>query len=221
MRKRQAKFTPQMTIREFEAMFPTDDACKEYLADRRWPEGVRCPRCGNEKVWELHARPFHWLCRGCSEAGYRFSVLVGTLFEDTKIGLRDWFRIIHMMLTAKKGVAALEVQRVIGLGSYRTAHYMCMRIRLGFVNPDFRQLIGIVEVDETFIGGKNKNRHKGKRVRGRGTTGKDTVIGAVARGGELIARVIQGTSNAEIQGFVREAVSTKVDLLTTIAPIGV
>jgi len=210
------QFTRQMTIPQFEAMFPTDDACKAYLQRRRWPDGVvRCPRCGNDKVWTLHARPFHWLCRGCSEQGYRFSVLVETIFEDTKIGLREWFRIIHMMLTSKKGVAALEVQRVIGLGSYRTAHYMCMRVRAGLVNPEFRKLMGIVEVDETFIGGKNKNRHWDKKVRGRGTMGKETVIGAVSREGNVVARVLKNTDAQTLQGFVRESVSTKVDLLAT------
>ncbi len=179
------QFTRQMTVGQFEVLFPTDDACKAYLAARRWPDGVRCPRCGNANLYALHARPFHWLCRGCSEQGYRFSVLVGTMFENTKIGLRDWFRVIHMMLTAKKGVAALEVQRVLGFGSYKTAHYMCMRIRTGFVDPEFRKLMGIVEVDETYIGGKNKNRHWDKRTPGTGGVGKEIVIGAVERQGPV------------------------------------
>src|ERR1700693_370965 len=210
----QPKFTRQMTVAEFDLLFPTDDACKAYLTARRWPDGVvKCPRCGHDKVWTLHARPFHWLCRNCSEQGYRFSVLVETIFEDTKIGLRDWFRVIHMMLTSKKGVAALEVLRVMGFGSYRTAHYMCHRIRAGLVDPKFRQLIGIVEVDETYVGGKNKNRHKDKRVKGRGTTGKEIVVGAVERGGSVVARVIRNTDGPTLQGFVREAVSTKVALL--------
>lgn len=216
MRKKQAKFTRQMTIGEFEALFPTDDACKQYLTDRRWPEGVTCPRCGSDKVYALTTRAFHWECPACRQGGaYRFSVLVGTCFEDTKVGLRDWFRVIHMMLTAKKGVAALEIQRVMGFGSYKTAHYMCHRIRLGFIDPEFRKLMGIVEVDETYIGGRSKNKHKGQRQGRRGTDGKLIVAGAVARGGTLIARVIHGTDAKTMQGFVREAVSTKVDLLAT------
>jgi transposase-like protein len=209
------QFTPQMTTDQFERLFPTDDACKAFLAARRWPNGVKCPRCGNEKVWELHARPFHWLCRNCSEQGYRFSVLVETIFEDTKIGLRDWFKVIYMMVTAKKGVAALEVQRVMGFGSYRTAHYLCMRVRAGLTDPEFRKLIGIVEVDETYVGGKNKNRHKDKRLPGRGTANKTPVIGAIERNGSVVARVINATDGETVQSFVREAVSTKVDLLAT------
>jgi transposase-like protein len=123
------QFTKQMTVGEFEALFPDDDACKAYLVRRRWPEGVRCPRCGNSKVYELPHRPFHWQCQNCSVRGYRFSVLVGTIFENTNIALRTWFKVIYLMLTSKKGISALQVQRMTGFGSYHTAHYMCHRIR--------------------------------------------------------------------------------------------
>jgi len=212
-----AKFTRQMTVGQFEAMFPDDAACMAYLVKRRWPDGVVCPRCGSaDRVFPLKTMPFKWECMACGKStSYRFSALVGTCFQNTNIGLRDWFRVIHMMLTAKKGVAALEVMRVLGFGSYKTAHSMCMRIRLGFVNPEFRKLMGIVEVDETFVGGKNKNRHAAKRIEGRGTTGKETVVGAASRQGDVIARVLKGTDSGTLQGFVREAVSTKVDLLAT------
>ncbi len=211
-----AQFTPQMTIKQFEELFPNDDACKAYLQARRWPVGVKCPRCGNEKLSVLVARPFHWQCRECSDTGYRFSVLVGTIFENTNIGLRDWFRVIYMMLTSKKGVAALEVQRVMGFGSYRTAHYLCMRVRAGLVDPEFRKLMGIVEVDETYIGGKQKNRHiRNRKPIGGGVGGKDIVMGAVERKGTLVARVVSSTDRATMEQFVREAVSTNVNLLAT------
>jgi transposase-like protein len=211
-----AQFTKQMTVAEFEELFPNDDACKAYLQSRRWPVGIRCPRCQSERVYALASRPFHWECTACRQGGaYRFSVLVGTIFENTNVGLRDWFRVIYMMLTAKKGIAALEVQRVMGFGSYRTSHYLCMRVRAGLVDPEFRQLMGIVEVDETYIGGKNKNRHSDKKVKGSGVHGKIPVIGAVSRQGALVARVLRHTDAASLQGFVREMVSTKVDLLAT------
>jgi hypothetical protein len=117
-----AQFTKQMTVAQFEAMFPTDHACKAYLVAGRWPNGVRCPRCDNESVYPVTNRPFYWQCTNCAKAGgYRFSVLVGTIFENTNVGLCNWFRVIHMMLTSKKGVSSLQVYRVIGLGSYRTA----------------------------------------------------------------------------------------------------
>jgi transposase-like protein len=211
-----AQFTKQMTIAEFEALFPDDDACKTYLQARRWPTGIKCPRCGNEKVYPVAKKPFHWQCTACAAAGgYRFSVLVGTVFENTNVGLRDWFRVIHMMLTSKKGVAALQVQRVMGFGSYRTAHYMCHRIRLGLMDPDFRKLVGIVEVDETYVGGSNRHRHLDKKTPGTGPAGKLIVMGAVERQGTVVARVIAHTDTSTMEAFVRQAVSDKVSLIAT------
>jgi transposase-like protein len=210
-----AKFTQQMTVGQFDELFPTDEACKAYLTARRWPEGVRCPRCGNEKLSHLKARPFHWQCRNCSGTGYRFSVLVGTPFENTNIGLRKWFQVIYMMLTGKKGIAALEVQRVLGFGSYETAHYMCHRIRAALVDPEFRKLMGIVEVDETYEGGKNKNRHADKKMIGGGVTNKFPVMGAVSRNGTLVARALQSVEQGSAEFFVRHAVFEKVDLVAT------
>ena len=211
-----AKPVHQMTIAQWEATFPDDDACKRYLAANRWSEGVVCPRCGNDNCYRLD-KDWHWQCANCSKNGYRFSVLVGTVFENTKLPLRTWFRVIHMMLTSKKGVSALQVHRTIGTGSYRSAWYMCHRIRAGLVEPEFRKLVGIVEVDETFVGGKDKNRHWDKKSGGVGgqNTNKFIVIGAVERKGSVVARVIENTTTETFEGFVRQAVSDKVSLLTT------
>ncbi|SFK63710.1 IS1595 family transposase [Methylocapsa palsarum] len=211
-----ASFTKQMTVPQFEAMFSTDDACKSYLVSRRWPAGIRCPRCGNEKLAEISSKAFHWQCRACSATGYRFSVLVGTIFENTNVGLKTWFKVIYLMLTSKKGTSALQVQRMFGFGSYSTAHYMCHRIRAGLADPEFRKLMGIVEVDETYIGGKEKNKHEADRKHiGRGGVGKATVIGAVERRGNLVARVIERADTETLNAFIREAVSEKVSLIAT------
>jgi transposase-like protein len=208
-------FTSQMTDPQWEALFPTDEACKAYLAARRWPNGVRCPRCGNDKVWTLKARPFNWLCRQCSPQGYRFSVLVETIFEDTKIGLRKWFKVIYLMLTSKKGISSLQIQRIMGFGSYETALYMTHRIRAAFADPEFRRLIGIVGVDETFVGGKNKNRHWDKKTPGTGGAGKAAVMGAIERGGNVVARVVSHVDTKTADAFVEHPVAEKVDLVAT------
>jgi hypothetical protein len=104
---------------------------------------------------------------------------------------------------------------MFGFGSYSTALYMCHRIRAGLANPDFRKLMGIVEVDETYIGGKNKNRHWDKRTPGTGDEGKDTVVGAVERKGNIVARVIENADIKTLNSFIREAISEKVSLIAT------
>lgn len=209
-----------MTAAQWEAAFPDEDACCAYLVGHRWPEGVSCPRCGNAEVKGHGTMAWNWLCNECSpaETNYRFSHITGTIFENTNKPLRDWFRVLHMMLTSKKGVSALQVFRVLGFGSYRTAWHMCHRIRAGLADKEFNQLVGIVEVDETFIGGKAKNRHKNKRGDGSGGTGgkgKAIVAGAVRRKGNVVARVIENVRASTLTEFVRESVSTKVSLLCT------
>jgi len=212
----------QLTIRELERKFPNDTACKAYLQAQRWPEAVSCPRCGHDDVYVVDS--WHWQCHECGGPnGYRFSVLVGTIFENTKYPLKEWFRVIHLMLVSKKGISALQIHRMIGTGSYRTAWSICHRVRAGMANEDFRKLMGIVEVDETFVGGKAKNRHKDKRGSGDGGTGgagKAIVAGAVQRKGNVVARVISDVRAATLETFVRESVSTKVSLLCTDKWVG-
>jgi transposase-like protein len=209
----------QMSVAQFEKQFPNEDSCKRYLVSHRWPDGVRCPRCGNENVHELKAKPFHWNCYQCSpdSGGYHFSVLVKTIFENTNKSLREWFRVMHLMLTAKKGISALQIMRYMGFGSYKTAWGMCQKIRVALGSPDFKQLIGYAETDETFVGGKYKNMHKNKRPPGgQGGSGNKAVLaGAVQRKGNVIARVVANTRRETLEAFVRYAVSTDVSLLST------
>jgi transposase-like protein len=210
------KFTQQMTVPQFEKLFPTDDACKKHLVARRWPKGVVCTRCGNEDVYPVTNRPFHWQCTKCvPKGGYRFSVLVGTIFENTNVGLKTWFKVIYLMLTSKKGISALQIHRMMGFGSYRTAWFMCHRVRAGLADPEFRKLMGIVEVDETHIGGKNKNRHLDKRTSGTGIAGKIAVIGAVSRKGQCCCTRHRQYERRNLDRFVQQAVSEKVSLIAT------
>lgn len=206
----------QMTLAEFRAKFPTEQACRDYLTLRRWPDGVKCPRCENTKVYALAKRPHHWQCEACTTNGYRFSVLVGTIFENTNVKLTVWFEVIYYMMMSKKGISALQIKKMMGLGSYRTAWSMCHRIRAGMADESFQQLTGFVEMDEAYIGGKDEWKHRNKKGGGsRGPKGKMPVLGAVQRGGNVVARVIDRVDSKVIAQFVREVVSHRVSLMST------
>lgn len=215
---RKPKPIQQLTEKQFESMFPDEEACCAYLVRRRWPEGVRCPRCGFE-VSELKGNPWHWQCYNCApQTSYRFSHIALTIFENTNKPLRDWFKVIHLMLTSKKGMSALQIMRYMGFGSYKTAWLMCHKVRTALVE-DVEKLGGIVEVDETYVGGDDRNRHFDKRTHkpGRGKNGKTPVIGAIRRKGNVVARVVENTNTATVEAFVKEAISNRVSLICTDA----
>jgi len=228
---------PRLTLHQVERDFATDEQCKALLTKLRWPDGIAtCPRCGETKrVYALRTRPFHWVCKNPSEkcpGVYRFSVLTGTVFENTNVPLSTWFRVAFLMVSSKKGISALQVHRMIDpvrgkKGSYKTAWYMCHRLRAAMQDGTFRRLTGEVEVDETFVGGKDRNRHwnkKSAQVRAAAGPqmpgkaigyGKVGVTGAIARKGNVVAQVI-GDLRAETKAdFVRKVVSDKVELVVT------
>jgi len=143
-----------MTLSKFDALFPNEEACRTYLMLRRWPAGPHCPRCNNDKLYESTARPWHWQCMKCGpkpRSRYRFALTTGTIFEQSKKPLLMWFKVLRLMVTRKKGISALQVHRMRGTGSVQTAWYMWMSLRAGMKDPEFRQLMGIVEVDETYL----------------------------------------------------------------------
>jgi hypothetical protein len=221
---------PSITLTDLMDQFSTEDACKAYLRDARWPHGVVCPRCGNVGVYELKSKPFHWQCQSGATTtnakgkqvtckSYRFSVTSGSIFENTKYPLRQWFQVAYLICQSKKGISALQIHRQIRGGDYRTAWYMCHRIRsamqgdaLGPLGEDGSE----VEMDETYIGGKETNKHLSQRnPKNKGSAGKTPVIGAIARKGNVVCKAITRLGFSEQAEWMREAVSTKARFLAT------
>jgi len=166
------------TILEFEKRFATEEACRQYLFDVRWPEGFCCPRCGHSEAW--YTKRGLYRCQGCDS---QISVTAGTIFQDTRKPLRLWFRTIWYVINQKNGVSALGLKRVLGLGSYQTAWTWLHKLRTAMVRPGRDRLSGTVEVDETYIGGKKSV------YRGRGALGKTLVLVVAQEDGKHIGRI--------------------------------
>ncbi len=198
-----------MTFAKFEKSFPNEDACLAYLVKMRWPTGVECPRCANPKVYEL-AKPYRWQCKKCAKNGYLFSPIAGTIFENTNIKLKMWFQVVMILTQSKKGISALQIHRMLGTGSYRTAWYMCHRIRAAMKDDSIERLTGEVEVDETYIGGRAQAKHLRDKP-----SKKAIVIGAIARKGNVVCKVIERTTKAKMEEFVEQTVSDRVSILAT------
>jgi transposase-like protein/predicted RNA-binding Zn-ribbon protein involved in translation (DUF1610 family) len=166
------------TVIEFRERFVTEEACRDYLAALRWPNGFVCPQCGQKEAWKMQ-RGLYW-CRNC---GYQASLTAGTLFNDTHKPLRLWFEAMWYVTNQKSGVSALGLQKVLGLGSYHTAWNWLHKLRRAMVRPGRDRLSGVIEVDETFIGGERSGK------RGRGADGKALVVIAAQEGEKGMGRI--------------------------------
>jgi hypothetical protein len=143
------------TVLELRERFPDEQACRDYLASLRWADGFRCPACQSADHWKTARFLFH--CRAC---GQQSSVTSGTLFMDTHLPLRLWFEAIWQVTAQKYGASALGLQRVLGLGSYRTAWMLLHKLRRAMVRPGRDRLPGLVEVDEIYVGGERPQAKK-------------------------------------------------------------
>lgn len=186
-------------LSEFEAWFDTEQACREYLFRLRWPEGFRCRRCGGGHFWPVRSTLMQ-----CQQCGHQTSVTAGTLFQDTRKPLVDWFRAMYWLASQKNGASALGLQRVLGLGSYKTAWTWLHKFRRAMVRPGRGRLTGRVEVDETYLGGLEEG------VRGRQTERKSLIVIAAQEDGPGIGRIrmkrIPDASGDSLTGFVKEAI---------------
>ncbi len=187
------------TILEFEERFGTEEACREYLVRIRWPDGFICPHCGHIEAWQMK-RGLYW-CRQCD---YQVSVTAGTIFQNTRKPLRLWFYAMWYITSQKYGVSAMGLQRVLGLTRYETAWIWLHKLRRAMVRPSRDRLSGIVEVDETYIGGKKHGK------RGRGAAGKSLVIVAVEDKGNHLGRIrlrrVADASEASLMPVVQESI---------------
>jgi len=184
--------------------FGSEDICREYLEKLRWPDGVCCVRCGSVSVSEIHTRDQF----DCNDCRYRFSVTSGTVLDNTKLPLWKWFAGIYLMIEGKKGVSANQVKRTLGV-TYKTAWFLCHRVREAMREVESSRLSGIIEVDETWVGGKQRGVGKGQ------STNKTAVIGAVERDGKIRLQVIHARDRRTLHGWIRKNLADETEAIYT------
>ena len=186
--------------------YSTDAKCRELLERLRWPSGVACLRCGSLSVSDIETRDQY----DCNTCRYRFSVTAGTIMHDSHLPLRKWLIAIYLMCESKKGISALQLKRTLGV-AYKTAWYLCHRIRGAMGNDPFDgpTLFGIVEVDETLVGGKT--RGKGRASKGN----KFWVAGAIQRGGGIRLKRVKDVRRETLHSFIAETVRDEDEAIYT------
>ena len=182
--------------------FKSEDKCLAYLESLRWPDGIKCPRCASKSVSRIKERDQF----DCNDCRYQFSATSKTIFHDTHLPLWQWFLAVYMMIEAKKGISANQLKRTLGV-SYKTAWYLCHRIRAAMHEAYPMPLKGMIEIDETFVGGK---KHGAK-----GYQGKAVVVGAIQRGGKILLQVAPDRSKPSLQNFIWKNTQSRADAYIT------
>lgn len=199
------------TIPEFQTRFPTEEACEAYLAECRWPSGFVCPSCGSTKAWPIASRRLH----ECAKCKRQTSTTAGTILHRTRTDLRLWFLAAFLMITDKRGLSALSLQRQIGVKRYETAWMMLQKLRRATVNANRSMLQGEIEVDETWIGGEQKGLPGGRtRVGRRASLAVFAVEIAEGRPVRLRVKLVPDDLAVSLVGFVKEIAEPGSTIIT-------
>lgn len=198
----------EMNLIDLMAQFGDESKCHEYLEHLRWPNGTACPKCGSLKCYYTSTRQT-WECDDC---GYHFSVTSGTMLHDTHLPLQKWIVTVYLMIESRKGMSALQIKRTLNV-AYQTAWYLCHRIRAAMsqaTDGEERVLMsGIIEMDETFVGGKTEGK-------GRGYKGnKALVVGVVERGGEVILQIATDRTRKTLHEIALRHISPEAEAIFT------
>jgi transposase-like protein len=193
-----------MNLVQLIEQFGNEERCRKYLEQLKWPEGVTCPRCGSRKISRI-AKRNQFDCDSCR---YQFSVTAGSIFHDSHMPIWKWFLAAYIMIESKKGISANQMKRTLNV-AYKTAWYLCHRIRKAIEEVNNKpQLTGVVEVDETYVGGDYDPRRKRDRY------GKQPVMGLLQRDGKLETRTIPTTGKKILCGVVKDRVNKDATLMT-------
>jgi len=192
-----------MKLVELVKDFSDESRCRAYLEALRWPDGVTCPSCKSEKVYRLVKRD-QFLCNSCE---YQFSVTANTIFHDTHLPLVTWFLATFLLCEAKKGMFACQMQRSLGIKTYKTAWYLCHRIRKAMLEAEPKKLGGTVEIDETYVGGKKR--------RWRPKSEKKVVIGIRQRNGDLRLIHAEDARSATVREIINANIGGHVEVIMT------
>jgi transposase-like protein len=200
------------TLLEFNEVFPDEAACWRALRRARWPHGFRCPRCGHRRSWQLVKRRLEQCCR----CRYQASVTAGTVLHRTQVPLRVWFLGIFFVARHKRGISALQFQKDTGLGSYQTAWSLLHKLRAALAREDSRELVGLVEVDEAYVGATREQGLRGGRE-----VGHKTIVAAAVEerdhgAGALRLRVLEGiTFQRDLGPFIQETIDAQRAVVVT------
>jgi len=184
--------------------YSNDDGCRSFLESLRWSDGVTCPRCQSKQIRNSYSRNQY----DCGSCGYQFSVTSNTIFHDSHLPLPKWFVAIYLMIESKKGISANQMARTLNV-SYKTAWYLCHRVRAAITEANPKPLKGIVEVDETWVGGVKKNvghGYKGNKV---------IAVGAVERNGETRLQKIDKRDKETLHNFIKSHIASDTEAVYT------